>query len=412
MKEIVRVSFIVITLLFSSTLISQWVEQNNPSNKRLHGVNFLNTTTGFVCGDTGTVMISTNQGAAWSNLNTGIPNNINMTDIQFINSATGFCSGGVGSLSGKIYRTTNSGSNWVLVYDTTNTAIRDMFFINTSTGWAVGNTNVKYTSNGGANWSSRSFNGSSNTSVFAFSADTVFVTGFGSAGYFARSTNGGLNWSFSTVPGNLADLRFVSFANSFTAYTGGLALGGMGGMCKSTDRGLTWIQLNSYSGTTPLDGHFINESTGYVVNSSGELKLTTDGGASWSNQSVPAAGLFENIAVVNGFGIITGRKIATNITVGIIQVSSEVPSAFSLEQNYPNPFNPVTRFVFGVADPGTVRLTVFDAIGRQVQVLVDQRLSPGIYEAEFDGENFPSGAYYYRLEAGSFTETKKMILIK
>ncbi len=102
----------------------------------------------------------------------------------------------------------------------------------------------------------------------------------------------------------------------------------------------------------------------------------------------------------------------TNTLTGITQIGNEVPSGFSLSQNYPNPFNPTTQFGFRIADFGLVRLTVFDAIGREVEVLVNQQLQPGTYEVSWDASAYPSGVYYYRLESGSFTKTKKVALIK
>ena len=67
---------------------------------------------------------------------------------------------------------------------------------------------------------------------------------------------------------------------------------------------------------------------------------------------------------------------------------------------------------FGISDLGFVSLRVYDALGKEVAVLVNENLSPGIYDALFDGSNYPSGIYYYKLEAGSFSEVRKMILLK
>ena len=103
--------------------------------------------------------------------------------------------------------------------------------------------------------------------------------------------------------------------------------------------------------------------------------------------------------------------------VGINQISSEVPEKFSLSQNYPNPFNPTTTIRFAIpsnvkSEMSNVRIIIYDALGREVQTLVNEKLSPGTYEVDFDGSNLPSGVYYYQLEAGSFSEAKKMVLIK
>jgi hypothetical protein len=110
----------------------------------------------------------------------------------------------------------------------------------------------------------------------------------------------------------------------------------------------------------------------------------------------------------------------TSLLTGINQISSEVPEQFSLSQNYPNPFNPTTHFEFRIADFGLVRIIVYNAVGEEIETLVNHNLSPGTYQADFDGTNFPSGVYYYRLEVfdpstplrAAFTQTKKMMFIK
>ncbi len=90
----------------------------------------------------------------------------------------------------------------------------------------------------------------------------------------------------------------------------------------------------------------------------------------------------------------------------------EIPNYYYLKQNYPNPFNPVTNIKFGIPESGTVRLVVYDITGRQVAELMNEYKYPGTYEAQFDGNNFASGIYFYSLETIRGTETKKMLLVK
>lgn len=100
-------------------------------------------------------------------------------------------------------------------------------------------------------------------------------------------------------------------------------------------------------------------------------------------------------------------------TIGISPISSEIPASFRLEQNYPNPFNPSTKIRFDIPKGNQlVKLTVYDIAGKEVARLINQELSAGVYEYEFNGASLSSGMYFYRLEAGNFIETKKMILIK
>ena len=89
-----------------------------------------------------------------------------------------------------------------------------------------------------------------------------------------------------------------------------------------------------------------------------------------------------------------------------------LPGQFSLEQNYPNPFNPVTTIVFNVKEPAHVTLKVYDVGGREVTVLTDKKYLQGRYQAEFDGGQFASGVYFYKITMGDFARTRKMLLIK
>jgi len=135
--------------------------------------------------------------------------------------------------------------------------------------------------------------------------------------------------------------------------------------------------------------------------------------------SIPSKILTDNSDNVyitgESFGIGTGYDFLTlkySLITKTSNFASSIPDKFFLEQNYPNPFNPSTHLEFGISDLGFVSLRVFDALGKEVAVLVNEDLSPGIYEAVFDGNNYPSGIYYYKLEAGSFSEVRKMILLK
>ncbi len=99
-------------------------------------------------------------------------------------------------------------------------------------------------------------------------------------------------------------------------------------------------------------------------------------------------------------------------TISVKNTEAPVPEKFSLGQNYPNPFNPVTRLKFSLPESGTVSIKVYDLLGREVAALVNERLTAGVYETMFDGSRLSSGVYFYRMSAGDFTETKKMLLLK
>jgi hypothetical protein len=116
---------------------------------------------------------------------------------------------------------------------------------------------------------------------------------------------------------------------------------------------------------------------------------------------------------VSSFNIDTlNFTLDTTSLIGIKNINSEVPKSFELKQNYPNPFNPVTRIQFSIASGGFVRLSVFNILGQDVEILVNKSLKAGKYEVSFNAFELPSGVYFYKLVTGDFSQTKKMVLIK
>jgi hypothetical protein len=102
---------------------------------------------------------------------------------------------------------------------------------------------------------------------------------------------------------------------------------------------------------------------------------------------------------------------------GITRRQSEVPASYSLSQNYPNPFNPSTKIKFDIpsnvrSEMSNVRLIVYDILGKEIATLVNEKLQPGKYEVVWDGSKYASGIYFYKITAGNFTDTKRMVMIK
>ena len=104
--------------------------------------------------------------------------------------------------------------------------------------------------------------------------------------------------------------------------------------------------------------------------------------------------------------------IGVDMLTGVGGTPEGVPLTFGLEQNYPNPFNPETAIRLQITDYSRVRLVVYDVLGRQVAVLLDENKGPGDYTVRFDGTDLPSGTYLYRLTAGRYTATRRMMLVK
>lgn len=123
----------------------------------------------------------------------------------------------------------------------------------------------------------------------------------------------------------------------------------------------------------------------------------------------------------NSFGSGTGYDIAiikyVPSSIGVQNISTEIPASFKLLQNYPNPFNPITKIRFSVTSDGkrqrsNVKLTIYNIAGNEVETLVNESLNPGTYEADWNASNYSSGVYFCKLQTEGFTETKKMLLTK
>ncbi len=189
-----------------------------------------------------------------------------------------------------------------------------------------------------------------------------------------------------------------------------------------------WTTVYTGSYTVPGTGwQYINLQTPFFWNSTQNLlvEICFDNTSYTSNTTVNSTAVSNMTYHYHTDGStgcsMTGTNSATsrpnmcmsiNLIVGNGTVQSQIPAVYSLEQNYPNPFNPSTSIKFNVPKQSLVKLTVYDVVGREITTLVNEMKKPGSYEAVFNAENFASGVYFYRLEAGDFTDVKKMVLVK
>ncbi len=121
-----------------------------------------------------------------------------------------------------------------------------------------------------------------------------------------------------------------------------------------------------------------------------------------------------NTGTLKAWGI---TLLISNTPIGIQKIFNHIPESFSLSQNYPNPFNPTTKIRFDIppsegAGRRIISIIIYDILGREISTLVNEQLTPGTYEVEWNGSNFSSGVYFYKLITNSFSQTRKMILIK
>lgn len=116
--------------------------------------------------------------------------------------------------------------------------------------------------------------------------------------------------------------------------------------------------------------------------------------------------------IVSASNLTENFYLDTQNAIGITNISTVVPKEHSLMQNYPNPFNPLTNIEFAIPAKGFASLKIYNILGKEVATLVNEDLRAGIYRVDFNAANLPSGVYFYRLQTASFTETRRMVLVK
>ncbi len=443
---------VVMCFLISSNLYSQqftWYETNSPVTTRLNGIAVYgsqNPNQFWFCGDNGVVFKTTNNGSTYINrTGNGIPANVNLITIAVFDTGT-VVTAGVRSDTAFVYRTTNSGLNWQMILsqpggyiNAINLKINLSFqkLIGFMTGNPVGGRwSLWRTTNSGLTWDSTGKYVPQAGSETGFPGslayiDTVILFGTNN-GRIYRSADDGNSWSARTVAGE-QDPSAFDMAPSYLGPAFPMGdVGGLSTIQTTTDGGLNWSN-NPYSllGTgriEALEGHpggvfdntYIDEW--YVRN---DNKIYHSFYSNWGVHYTAPSGNYTYmsqgdyisiyIAAVRDNGGITFCNC--QIWGAVKNLEGTIPNNYSLFQNYPNPFNPSTKIKFlipadGKRQTSDTKLVIYDALGREVETLVNQQLKPGTYEVEWDGTNSPSGVYFYKLETVNSVQTKKMALIK
>jgi len=344
-------------------------------------------------------------------------------------------------------KSTDAGMTWTKAgqFDTTTGYMNDIYFFNMNTGYAIidtnPSTNPKFykTTNAGLNWIfvSKISDSLYLDNMHFTDMNTGFVCGATyilnqpvQYGLIFKTTNAGLNW-IKTIKTNTAAITDFTFFNSSTGIAIAPALLFITKIFRTTNSGNTWDSVSSFQDRIMFNIGCISNSgiaftAGNNIDSSGLIgkistAKTSDYGLTWSVKDLNQYNLISGISLVdhNNFYMSGGLNDAAVIlkstnggNVFLNQTGIEVPTENILYQNYPNPFNSVTIIRFLVKDSRFVRMKVFELSGREVAILVNQNLKPGIYEVSFDRSNLSSGIYFYRLTSGDFSETKKLVLIK
>ena len=388
-------------------------------------------------GDNG-IQLSTNNGNSWLAADSGISSNTYVDALAMSPASGGAISAnlfaGTRFQSG-VYRSTNNGTNWVLLDSGLANACITCLAVSPASGGASstnlfagdgqGGNGVFLSTNNGTSWTAVD-SGLGNTWVFSLA---VSPAGTGAANIFAGTQNGGV--FVSTNNGKSWILPSTRLSNEIVYALGvegtNLFAGTGEGVFLSTDNGTSWTAAGLSSANVSAlavspngaGGTNIFAGTTYTGVSNGGIFLSTDNGTSWTavntgltNTNISSLAMSETdlFAGTNGSG--TWRRPLSEMITAVKESKNEKPTTFSLSQNYPNPFNPATTISFALPSRSFVSLKVFDILGREQSTIVSGELQAGTYNRQWNAANMSSGVYFYRLQAGSFIETKKLLLLK
>jgi hypothetical protein len=245
------------------------------------------------------------------------------------------------------------------------------------------------------------------TYLFAGTETTVF-----------RSSDNGKSWI--RVDSGLTGLKFV---HRFTSTGDCLFLSSSSGVFRTSNNGQSWESINS-----GLASPFVPGLTQYTFSSgpahifaaaSGLVYQSTNNGDTWlgvyegsTDTSLFRIAVSEPYMYATSFYGSLWRRSLSEFVTSVESAAHIIPAVFELQQNYPNPFNPTTTIKYDLPIDCHVRIEVFDILGREVVCLVDDIIPAGYHETIFNSNNLASGLYLYRIEAGSFIQVRKMLLLK
>ena len=391
-------------------------------------IKFTDENNGWACGSkgmtNGAIFKTEDGGSTWSDVFlTGMFDQFN--DLCFCDNNV-IWAGGYKNSSGVclFYKSDDGGTTWNPVTLPENLGVKKVYFADQNNGWVIlrqsGSSRIYHTSDGGANWTVQ-MNGTTSDGWTIrelycwhfFDANNAIAAG--TYGYIIYTNDGGATWNYrdASVSTQLSGMHFVDDNN-------GWIVGGAGYILKTTDGGVTWSRTDLEITQSLWDVYFIDENTGWVVGglsnvNQGIVYSTVDGGVTWTQETLPSNRdlnciffLDDNIGWIGGnYGTVYKYGSATDV-----EQESVVPTEFRLEQNYPNPFNPSTKIKYHIAQPGFVRLAVYDILGREIQTLVDEYKSAGNYEVIFAGEQYSSGIYFYSMKTNHFLKFRSMVLLR
>jgi photosystem II stability/assembly factor-like uncharacterized protein len=401
-----KTTSIFLTLLFlivTQYLAAQtWSQLTSNYDSALTNVYFVNQNIGYVCGYRGTILKTVNGGTNWVRQNSG-GDTSSLAVIQFIDNNIGYASGGFAS-NCTLLKSINGGDTWTKVSLSFSGSGGGIWFVSADTGFYAhanslyGSSVISKTTNGGASWNVV-YSGTGWISYFYF---TDSKNGFAtvSGGTVLKTTDGGQNWTPSTVGTNLWGSGLYFF-NKDVGFVGG-GLGGVsdGAIYKTVNGGTSWQLVNSGNPVFKLFFADINNGYALSVNSTGAGKLikSIDGGANWVNETTPKDNLrgiyFLNTNlgyVVGDNGVILKYSLATSVKDNLLKADNNIIL-------YPNPFSTyATIRINEDIISKNLSIKICNLLGIELKVI--DRIDNN--EIIIDRGNLPSGIYFYELTSAN-----------
>jgi len=339
----------------------------------------------------------------------------------------------------RIYKTTDSGVNWINVYnknpDSTGFEFRgnDLNFINTETGWAVGTSiwsdstgaGILSTNDGGETWdlvwkypNNDEYMHYGLNSIHAIRGEAWAVGEFGMILKYTRQGGWQMQNTITDLPLNevfFYDQQHGWIAGGYFDEDNEYLM-----LLKTIDGGETWQEITDFNYQIN-DMFFENNLHGWAVGSDttdhGIILETVNGGDSWVVQRKGLSAPLNAIHFKDGYGWAVGGNgqiLRTEDGINWIDQKSRktYPNKFSLSQNYPNPFNPKTIINYELPITNYLELSIYNLLGQKVVTLVSEKQKAGYHQVEWNASGFASGIYYYSIKAGEFQDVKKMILLR
>ena len=299
-------------------------------------------------------------------------------------------------------------------------SLSSIYFSDIQNGWAVGGNTILKSIDGGINWA-KQVNDTLGllNSVYFVNPSTGYMTGRKNCEWYCwratiyRTTDAGINWISQLQDTFQVSLSSVYFIDENNGWALGNNL-----ILHTTNGGYNWIKQSSDTLYNEFNTvHFTDLNNGYAVGSA--ILRTTNGGSDWVLQPTPTFLPLYGVSLTDSItGTIVGMHGAilrtTNGGVTFVEENetNEIATEYYLSNNFPNPFNPTTKIRYSIPYSSKVVIKVFDILGNKIETLVNEEKHTGTYEITWYAENLPSGVYFYQLKAGSFIDTKKMILLK